>query len=156
MAKPRGWRAVKSLQSYTVDDAARNQGVSKGTVRRWMATGLNCLREERPFLIIGADLIDFLRSRMPPKQRCAAEEFYCFSCKEPRGPAFKTIECFERRSGRYGLRALCHHCTTVMHKAASPRTIEALRANPSIALEMATEALGKGGEPLCNDHFERT
>jgi DeoR/GlpR family transcriptional regulator of sugar metabolism len=40
MARRKRWRFVKSRQSYTIDELARNQKVSKGTVRRWRTDGL--------------------------------------------------------------------------------------------------------------------
>jgi hypothetical protein len=147
MARRKRWRFVKSRQSYTIDELARNQKVSKGTVRRWRTDGLACLTDQRPHLFIGADVIDYLKSKTSPKRTCAADEFYCVSCKEPRRPAFGAIECARSPNGRYRLRAVCCDCTTVMHKAASQATIDALKANPAVSFELASETLSTVAEP---------
>ena len=147
MSKPIGWRAVKRRRSYSVDEVARNQGVSKGTVRRWIRKGLPSLTDQRPQLIIGADLIDFLKSRKKPKLRCDADEFFCCTCKGLRRAVFNELECFETLPGRHRLRALCCECTTVMHKATSQVTIDALNAMPDISLSMGTETLSTTAPP---------
>lgn len=141
MPRPKGWRAVKSRWSYTVDDIARNQGVSKGTVRRWLKTGLSCLDDHRPALVLGFDLIAYLKARKLPKRKCALDEFYCFHCKDVREPAFDAIEYLSTPPVRYRLRALCCACSTVMHKAASAEALESLRNHSRISLSKATETL---------------
>jgi excisionase family DNA binding protein len=143
MARRKGWRAVKSLHSYTIDEAARNQGVSKGTVRRWLKDGLPHLTEQRPFLIVGADLIEFLKSKVSPKRPCGIDEFFCFSCKAVRRAAFDLIEYRSPKPGKYHLRALCGDCSTVMHKAASGATVDALEAKPDVSITMASETISK-------------
>jgi hypothetical protein len=147
MARRRGWRFVKSRQSYTIDELARNQKVSKGTVRRWRKDGLACLTDQRPHLFIGADVIDYLKSKKSPKRKCAADEFFCFACKEPRRPAFGAIESVQTKAGRHRLRALCCECATVMHKAASQAIVDTLKANPDVSLELASETLSTVAEP---------
>jgi hypothetical protein len=153
MARRKGWRVVKSRWSYTVDEIARNQGVSKGTVRRWLKTGLSCLDDHRPTLVLGFDLIAYLKARKPPKQKCALDEFNCFHCKDIRKPAFDAIEYLSTPPARYRLRALCCACSTVMHKAVSAETLEALRRLPQVSLSKATNTLSEGKKASSNDHF---
>jgi hypothetical protein len=147
MARPKGWRAVKSRLSYTVEEVARNQGVSRCTVRRWIKTGLACLDDQKPMLIIGSDLIAFLKARAQPKHTCAPDEFFCFRCKAPRKAAFGDIETSLAGAGRRQLRALCPDCATIMHKAAGDRTITALDAMPGVSITPAHEAISKGRQP---------
>jgi len=63
-------RAVKLHRNYTVDEAARVLGISKGTVRRWVKTGLAAITDRKPILILGGDLIAFIDARLATKQRC--------------------------------------------------------------------------------------
>jgi len=60
-------QCVKVHRSYTVDEASRLLGVAKGTVRRWMTAGLPFLTDQKPALILGADLAAFLKARAKPK-----------------------------------------------------------------------------------------
>jgi hypothetical protein len=134
MTRRTGWRAVKSHESYTVEEAARNQGVAKGTVRRWLKTGLPSLNEKRPRIILGGDLVDFLKGREKPKQTCKPEECYCFKCRAPRKPAFGEAEYQPITSTNGQLIALCGDCTTVMHKRVSLATLDALKGILKISI----------------------
>lgn len=155
MARRKGWRAVKKHLNYTVDEAARNQHVSKGTVLRWFKSGLPCLRDARPFLILGHDLIDFLKASSPAKHKLKPDEFYCFKCKCPRTPAFGDVEYRQRKAGSGQLTGLCCECSTVIQKAASLATIEALKPLARISFPLGHETLGDGAKPLWNDHKQR-
>lgn len=46
------WSRVKVHRSYTVDEAARLLGVTKGTIRRWIGAGLPAITDRKPFLIL--------------------------------------------------------------------------------------------------------
>ena len=65
-------RAVKIHRSYTIEGTARVTGCAKGTIRRWVASGeLPAITTERPYLILGADLVDFIKARRAAGKRCA-------------------------------------------------------------------------------------
>ena len=151
MARPAGWRAVKSHESYTVEEVARNQGVSKGTVRRWLKSGLPSLNEKRPCLILGGDLIDFLKGRKKPKQTCKPEECYCFKCKAPRKPAFGEAEYQPITPMNGQLIALCE-CTTLMHKRVSLATLAALKGILQISIRQPSKPLGRSEHSSLNDN----
>ena len=143
MARRNGWRAVKSHESYTVEEAARNQGVAKGTVRRWQKIGLPSLNEKRPCLILGGDLVDFLKGQIKPKQTCKPEECYCFKCKVPRKPAFGEAEYQPITSTNGQLIALCGECTTLMHKRVSLATLDCLKGILHITIRQQAKTIGK-------------
>jgi hypothetical protein len=151
MARCTGWRVVKSHESYTVDEVARNQGVAKGTVRRWLKTGLPALNEKRPCLILGGDLVDFLKGRKTPKQTCKPEECYCFRCKAPRKPAFAEAEYQPITPTNGQLIALCE-CSTLMHKRVSLATLDALKGILQITIRQQAKPIGKGEHASLNDH----
>ncbi len=147
MARRKGWRAVKTHRNYTVDEVARNQGVCRGTVRRWVKAGLPVLADRRPALILGGDLADFLKALTPEKHRCATDEFFCFRCKTPRRPAFQAVECRHIAGSRFHLTALCCTCSALMQKAASPATVATLERMRGLSISMDAESLGNGTSP---------
>ena len=153
MARRKGWRAVKSGLSYTVDEAARNQRVAKGTVLRWLKSGLHCIKDQRPYLILGGDLVAFLKVLNPPKHKCRPDQFFCFRCKAPRQPAFGEVEFRATRTTGGRLTALCVECSTVMHKSASLATLAALRATLRVSFPQGHEPISEGGKPFSNHHF---
>lgn len=153
MARRKSWRVIKCLRSYTVDEASRALQVCKGTVRRWLKAGLPALTDQRPLLIMGDDLIAYLKQSAKPPQKCAPHECYCFKCKAPRGPAFDALE-YQPISPTNGqLRALCEVCSTVMNKAASLGSLERIGPEFSIAMKGRHKRLINGTSPPSNDHF---
>ena len=151
MARRTGWRGAKIHQTYTVEEAARNQGVAKGTVRRWLKRGLPSLNDRRPSLILGGDLADFLQNRKKPKQTCKPEECYCFKCKAPRKAAFDEAEYKPVTPTSEQLIALCGQCTTLMHKRVSLARLGALKGILHITIRQAAKPIGKGDEACVND-----
>lgn len=144
MGRRTGWRAVKSHESYTVEEAARNQGVDKRTVRRWRKSGLPALTEKKPCIILGGDLVDFLKARKQPKQTCKPEECYCFKCRAPRKAAFREAEYKPITPTNGQLIALCGECTTLMHKRVSLATLEALKGILHITIRQQAKPISKG------------
>jgi hypothetical protein len=155
MARRKGWRAVKSRYAYSVDEAARNQGVSKGTVLRWLKSGLPCTKDKRPYLILGGDFVDFLKGLIKPKCKMAADEFRCFRCKGPRKAALGEADYRPDRPLSGMLIALCCDCSTVMNKGISLANLEPLKRVLQISFPFGHETLGKAFKARSNDHFGR-
>lgn len=139
MVRLTGWRAVKINHNYTVEEVARNQGKSKGTVRRWLETGLPSLNDRRPCLIMGGDLVDFLKNRKAPKQKCKSEECFCFKCKTPRQAALGEADYKPITENNGMLIALCDVCTTAMFKRVSLATVVALKGVLRISVIQADD-----------------
>lgn len=153
--KRQNGRLIKKHRSYDVAEIARALGVSKGTVRRWLKAGLPCLGEQRPVLILGRDLKDFLDAKRKPKQSCRKEECFCMSCKAPRKPAFEEVEFHPTKAGRGNIRALCETCSTVMHKAVSAEGFKALSSILTVTTVQAETRLTDGNSPCTNDHLRK-
>lgn len=113
------WRKIRKHRNYTVEEVARTIGVCKGTVRRWIVAGLPALTDQKPALLLGADLICFLQSRTKPKRRCKLDQCYCFKCRTPRHAAFREAEFMPDKPTSGLLCALCEVCATVMYKRVS-------------------------------------
>ena len=109
--------AVKLNRSYTVDEVARALGVSKPTIRRWISKdGLPVIDDKRPILILGSDLIDFLKARTRPRSRCGPGECYCVKCRAARPAAGGMAEFMSHTPSGGNLRAICESCGTLMHR----------------------------------------
>ena len=142
MAKHRSkWHRIKIHRSYTVDEAARELGVSKGTVRRWLKDGeLPFLDDQKPALILGVSLKAFGRTRTDSKIKCKAHEFYCFRCRSPRTAAGEMADFVQRSPKSGNLKAICE-CGTIMNKNMSMATLQSLKAVLDIAIHQAPEHL---------------
>ncbi len=138
MARRLNWRVIKRHRNYTVDDVSRVLNVAKGTVRHWLKFGgLQALRDQKPALILGSDLIDFLKGRQKPRQRCELDECYCFSCRVPRRPAFEAVEFTPLSPVTGDICGLCSHCSTVMHKRVAIAKLPALQAMLDVQIKQA-------------------
>lgn len=156
MARRPDGRAIKKHRTYTVDEAARALDVAKGTIRRWLKSGLPALTDQRPALILGQDLIDHLAGRKAKRQSCALHHGFCFKCRAPRAPGFGEVEIWEKAQGTVMMRALCEECATVMHKPVSRARLPQLRAKVSVSIVEAPERIGQSRSPCLIDHFKET
>jgi excisionase family DNA binding protein len=149
------WRGVNRHRSYTVDEAARARGVAKGTVRRWLKSGLPAISDRKPLLILGDDLAQFLEGRQAAKQTCKLNECFCFSCRAPRVPAAGMADFIPLSSTSGNLRALCSACTGVMHKRVSLAKLPELCAILDVTIMQARERIREMTNPSTNDHLPR-
>ena len=110
---------IKALRCYRVEEAAEVSSVSARTIRNWITDGLAVLDGERPMLIRGYDLQDYIRrTRASRKVTTAPDEFYCLACRKARKAAGGFADCTVK-DGRATLTALCAVCETVVHKPVS-------------------------------------
>lgn len=142
-------------RNYTVDDAAHACGVCKGTVRRWLKNGLPAITDQKPMLILGGDLIDFLNGRRKPRQVCRLHQCYCFSCRQPKAPAFGTVEFLPLTQSSGNLRALCETCSTVMHKRVAKAKLDQLGVLVDVTIMQGSEHLADSPQPCLNDHVPK-
>ncbi len=116
---------VKINRSYTFEELAAVFGVHKNTVAAWVKSGLPCLKEMRPFLILGADARTHLKKqRGSKKQKCQPDEFFCMRCKAPIQPAagFVVYSPITATKGR--LSGFCGRCECVVNKFISYASLE--------------------------------
>jgi len=150
--RPSG-RRIKIHRTYTVDEVSRLLRVAKITVRRWLKEGLPSLDDQRPVLILGQDLKTFLKNRRTQKQKCRIDECFCLSCKAPRKPAFNEVEFHPMGPSGGNIRALCEHCSNVMHKRVSQDGLNALKPILTVTEVQAERRLGDGNDACTHDYF---
>jgi hypothetical protein len=109
-------RGIKIHRNYTVDEVARNLGLAKATVRRWIKSGLPALTERRPTIVLGSDLAQFLLTPKVPRQTCQLYECYCVKCRSPQKPAGEMAEYISLTPSTGNLRGICPACGIMMHK----------------------------------------
>lgn len=113
-------RLVKIHRNYTVDEIARLFGIHKNTARNWIKNGLAIIDDKHPMLILGQDLVSFLKKRrVKNKQTCKPEELYCVKCRRPRFPA-GDMAGYTSITETFGkLTAICPDCNCIMNKNVS-------------------------------------
>ena len=126
--------------------------MSKATVRRWLKSGLPALTEQKPTLILGDDLIAFLKARTPAKQSCRLEECYCLSCRKPRRPAFEEFEVRLHENGGGMVTGLCGTCSAIMNKRVSADGLSRIRALLTVRHVQAGGHISERPEPCSIAH----
>jgi len=149
------WRSVKRHYNLTVEEAAKMLGVHKGTVRRWIKSGLPALTDRKPALILGDDLIEWLKSQRKERQTCGPGELYCMKCQCPQMAADAKAELHPSPNGGGNLRARCSVCGTSMNRRIGAGQIDQRRQHLSIATMQAEMDIKECPDRSVNVHFAR-
>ena len=134
MALPNPYH-VKIHRNYTIEDIANLFQLHKNTVRTWVKQGLPVIDSQRPMLILGGDLMEYLQSkRKSKKTTCKLNELYCVSCKAPKEPALNMAELkpINEQTGR--LIGICPTCDSVMNKFVSQSKLPAIQAKLEVTI----------------------
>ncbi len=137
-----------------MDDAARVTGYSKGTFRRWIKSSkLPAIKDQKPHLILGGDLLDFLKGRAARGAKLQLHECYCLKCREPRAPALGMADYIPMTATTGNLRGICPECGSLMHKAVSRAALPSLNGILDVTPVEAGERLVDTPDPSPDDHF---
>jgi hypothetical protein len=102
-------------------------------------------------LILGADLIAFLRARRAKNKRtCQPGEMYCVRCRTPRSPAGDMADYLPVTEALGNLIGICSACETIMCRRVSLARLEQVRGKLDIALPQALPRIGESAEPSVN------
>lgn len=111
MARRPNHRSIRAARTYSVEEAANLLGVTVGTIRNWTKQGLPIMRTQRPYLILGEALKDFLQGRTKGrKTTLQPSQLYCLSCKAARNPMGMMVDCILQTPRTARLMGLCDIC----------------------------------------------
>jgi excisionase family DNA binding protein len=152
------WRRIKTLRSYTIQEAADTLRVHRNAVRHWIKKcGLPALADRRPHLIRGADLIEFLKGRRAARRtKCGSGQLFCLKCRLPRSPAAGLVEYRASAAGRGSLIGICTVCETIMRRFVSKDRADAILAEFSASPARGQESLVDSARPALNCHLNTT
>lgn len=121
MARRVSARRVKIHSQYTYEQAADLLGRSVQTVRQWRDLGLQVLDSQKPHLILGFALKDFLNKRAnKPERRLARDQFLCMTCNKAKRASGGMADYQPYTDLRGRLEVLCETCLGPCGKFASP------------------------------------
>ena len=118
-------RLVKIHRNYTAEEVANLFGIHKNTVRNWVKDGLAIIDDKRPMLILGHDLVGFIKKRrVKNKQPCKSGELNGVRCRIPKFPAGDMAE-YSPITEKFGnLTAICPDCNSIINQRVSLARIE--------------------------------
>lgn len=111
--------------------------------------------DRKPYLILGGDLVDFLKVRAKPKHKCEPHECYCVKCRKPRRPAGDMAEFVPLNPSSGNLRAFCPVCEKLMHRRVSTTKLATLRTILDVTIVEADEPITDTPSPSLNDHLDQ-
>jgi hypothetical protein len=148
-------RRVKLHRSYLIEEAARLLDVHKNTVRAWIRHGLPLIDRERPQLIHGTDLIDFLKRRRAQNRRpCEPGQIYCVRCRTSKAPAGDIADYVARTSGTGDLIGLCPTCETLIYRRVSLARLDQMRGVLEVQIVQPHLRVADGSSPSVNCDFQ--
>jgi hypothetical protein len=141
MARRFSKRGISKDRVYTIKLAARIVGVSEATFRKWPRDGLRLIADQRPFLVRGADLINFLQKRETAnKVTMGKEQFYCMTCKAPRDPREGSVTYKPTTDLTGRLSGLCGACGGKVGRFCSAVNVPDFSVSSAPARNVTTQA----------------
>lgn len=135
-------RRVKVNHSYTVWEVADLLGAHRNTVLNWLKGDLPCLRDKRPWLILGRDLRAFLeRRRKRHRVRCPPDHLYCLRCKAAREPAGMMLDYEPTTDTSGNLKGICSVCEAWMNRRASLAKLDLIAGRCTVAFRLGQQLL---------------
>ena len=118
--------AVKANMAYDVPEAARALGVTPATIRNWIKDGLRAMTSCKPYLILGADIRDYLRQKNEAARRPLAEdELFCPACRTGRKPLKMLVTQSTISKTTDLLKGPCERCNCTATRMISARKAQA-------------------------------
>lgn len=120
-------RLIRKGHAYYVHEIAALFKVHKNAVLNWVKQGLKTIDDNRPMMIHGSDLADFINARqMHRKRTCHRDEFYCCKCRQPRQAWERVVDLIQLKKGDLLVKAICAECSTNMHRISPARNLPEL------------------------------
>ena len=141
MAKNHNPNHAKINRNYTVEEVANLYNVHKNTVRSWIKNqGLEVIDDIKPFLILGRELREFIRTnRTKNKRKCLPHEVYCLKCRKPQIPSENMADYIPISNSTGRLISLCPTCESLVNKYISLSQVQTIKGKLAIAFPEGTK-----------------
>ena len=150
------FRLVKIHRNYTVEEAARQLGTHKNTVRAWVKAGLPTCDTKRPTLILGRELAAYLQARRAKNKRpCQPGEIYCVRCRAPKQPAGDMAEYQPITASLGSLIGICPDCERMIYRCASRAKLPEIQGKLDITFSEAERRVSETDTPIVNSDFSQ-
>jgi len=150
------WRRIKTLRSYTIDEAAGALQVHPNAIRHWIKKfGLRISNDRRPHLIHGGDLVSFLKERRAAaRRRCGPGQFFCLKCREPRAPAGRMVDYQPLTATRGTLIGMCPTCDKLLRRFVSVARLQAETRDLDLQITHLQVSLRDTAMPALGCHLQ--
>lgn len=140
---------VKINRNYTFEELSAVFGIHKNTIASWVKSGLPCLKDQRPFLILGTDAKAYLKTkRTTGKRKCKADEMYCMRCKAPVLLAGNSAEYVPVSRSKGRLTGFCCECECQVNKFVARASVDKYSALFNLSVPTVLEHISDSNNPL--------
>lgn len=144
-------RLAKRHRTYSIHDVTCLFGVHKNTVRQWIRQGLPLIDDQRPQLILGEALQEYLgRRRLAGKRPCKPGEIYCVRCRSPKRPDLEMAEYLALTPTSGNLIGFCPACKGLMYRRVSFLKLTAVAGGLEVTVRPARQHIAESGKPSVN------
>lgn len=124
MSKRANPMRVKAALTYTIEEAALVLGKTPATIRNWVKDGLIVMSSQKPCLISGAAIREYLQVKYKAaKSPLSPRELFCPACKVGREPVEMLVTLSVLNSKTPLLRGSCSHCSATATRIISARKL---------------------------------
>jgi len=137
MSKIHNLRLIKKRESYSFKQITELLKIHIRTVQAWKQEGMPTINNERPFLVMGYDLKEFLSQKIAKHRiKLQAIEFYCTKCR--RAVRSKGNQVCLKTSGqsigKQGFKELvikgtCEFCNSKINRFSHSGRLEEIKTN---------------------------
>lgn len=140
MGKTYNIRLIKHRESYTLKQISETLNVHSRTVQEWRKEGLKTISTEKPFLVMGYDLKEFLNKKLNSrKTKLKANQFFCTKCRSAVTSKNNEVHLanLNKAIGNQGfkgltVKGLCQECGTKLNKFSHEGKLKDLQNNFTI------------------------
>ncbi len=102
---------IKKNLTYSIPEAAEELEISVATIRNWIKQGLPVQKDQRPYLIYGCDLRDFITQKNKARKFTLQDgELNCFTCGAGRTPLNGAVVYVPQTTKTGRLTGVCSVC----------------------------------------------
>ena len=121
-------RRIRPSKVYTLPEIAKTMDRKSATIRSWVRKGLPLVSEQKPVLVLGASLKEWLQETWKAKTRkCQPGEMFCFKCRRPGKPKPGSVKLTARNEKTVSIKGRCAVCDTRMYQAGSLAAVEEIK-----------------------------
>ena len=162
MSKRYNITLIKRNHCYTFQEIAKLFHLDISTPRRWYKQGLKVLDEhQRPYLVLGKDLISFLKKQKAKRKTILSEgEFMCTHCRKARRSKNDEILIvmsdaeFSAGNRKADIVGVCETCGLEFRLFSSERKIKEMLKKGQILLPQGVRLIWSATKPI-NARFRR-
>lgn len=125
---------IRPTKIYSLQEIAETLDRKIGTVRYWVYLGMPVTVQQRPKLVLGADIKKWHQDRQKAKKRrCLPNEMFCFRCRAPRKPMPESTRIVEKNEKTVSITSICDCCGQHMCRIGSASRILEIRNEFGVA-----------------------